>query len=170
MKLKLRRTQKSGMTGKITFTLNAKAELTPDELEAVKKYKLQKDVLFSQDRVDVSAVAANQTGVFRGIATLAAAKALNLTITIGGLIEGKSIDCKDIGEMMAAESRMQILDAIRSLPEGYELPMLMRYLEGLPYKDIATRLGVREDTLRKRVHRANMMLKDKLDKLIGDGD
>ena len=73
-------------------------------------------------------------------------------------------------EMMAAESRMQILDAIRSLPEGYELPMLMRYLEGLPYKDIATRLGVREDTLRKRVHRANMMLKDKLDKLIGDGD
>ena len=73
-------------------------------------------------------------------------------------------------EMMAAESRMQVLDAIRSLPEGYELPMVMRYLEGLPYKDIATRLGVREDTLRKRVHRANMMLREKLDRLIGDGD
>ncbi len=70
-------------------------------------------------------------------------------------------------ELMALESRTQILDAIRSLPEGYELPVVMRYLEGLSYKDMAARLGVREDTLRKRVHRANMMLRDKLEKVIG---
>jgi RNA polymerase sigma-70 factor (ECF subfamily) len=65
-------------------------------------------------------------------------------------------------EMMAIEERLQILDAIRELPEDYELPVVMRYVEGLPYKEMSARMGVREDTLRKRVHRANTMLRDKL--------
>ena len=70
-------------------------------------------------------------------------------------------------EMMAMEARLRILDAIHELPDDYELPVLMRYVEGLPYKDISVRLGVREDTLRKRVHRANIILRDKLKGLVG---
>ena len=60
------------------------------------------------------------------------------------------------------ELRMKIVSAIESLPEDYRAVAVLRYLEDLSYKEIAGRLGVREETLRKRIHRANGMLRQKL--------
>ena len=60
------------------------------------------------------------------------------------------------------ELRLKIAEAIDSLPEDYRVVAVLRYLEDLQYKDIAARLGLREDTLRKRIHRANAILREKL--------
>jgi RNA polymerase sigma-70 factor (ECF subfamily) len=64
------------------------------------------------------------------------------------------------------ELRRRIVEAIEALPEPYQLPAVLRYLENLPYRDIAGRMGLREDTLRKRIHRANQMLRQKLQPLM----
>lgn len=68
------------------------------------------------------------------------------------------------------ELRTQIVEAIYSLPEDYQVPAAMRYLEEVSYKEISRRLGLREETLRKRIHRANQMLRRKLKKLWPESD
>lgn len=65
-------------------------------------------------------------------------------------------------ELAQRELRMRIVDAIESLPEDYREVAVLRYLEDLPYSEMANRLGLREDALRKRIHRANGMLREKL--------
>ena len=66
------------------------------------------------------------------------------------------------------ETRRMITEAIASLPEPYHLCAVLRYIEELPYREMAERLGLREDALRKRIHRANQMLRKKLKPLMGD--
>ena len=56
------------------------------------------------------------------------------------------------------EERDRLIAAIERLPEIYQVPVVLRHVEGLPYRAIAKRLGIREDALRKRIHRANEML------------
>ncbi len=68
------------------------------------------------------------------------------------------------------ELRRRIVEAIYSLPHDYQVPVAMRYLEEIPYREIGSRLGLREDTLRKRIHRANLMLRRKLKNLWPEDD
>ncbi|MHC5057840.1 MAG: RNA polymerase sigma factor [Planctomycetota bacterium] len=60
------------------------------------------------------------------------------------------------------EERDRLIAAIERLPETYQVPVVLRHVEGLSYRDIAKRLGIREDALRKRIHRANEMLRNEL--------
>jgi RNA polymerase sigma-70 factor (ECF subfamily) len=60
------------------------------------------------------------------------------------------------------EAREQIIEAIAGLPEDYSQVAAMRYIEGLEYRDMASRLGLRPEALRKRLHRANLMLRKAL--------
>ncbi len=48
MKLVIKRSQDRGMMGGISFVLEAKVELTDNEQELVKKYKADREVLFTQ--------------------------------------------------------------------------------------------------------------------------
>ena len=57
------------------------------------------------------------------------------------------------------EERRRLIEAIERLPGIYQVPVVLRHVEGLPYRDIARRLGLREDALRKRIHRASVMLR-----------
>jgi hypothetical protein len=89
----------------VHYTLSVRARLTDEEKVAVKRYKLGKEVLY--ERVKTPELGYSVLG----IAAKLALKALNLTITVNDLIEnGKEIKCKDIGEMMSAES--QVMEAI----------------------------------------------------------
>ncbi len=54
MKLLLRRSQKKGLVGSITFILDARSELTPEEKENVKKYRMGKEILYYKEKVDTS--------------------------------------------------------------------------------------------------------------------
>jgi len=60
------------------------------------------------------------------------------------------------------EERDRLIAAIERLPETYQVPVVLRHVEGLSYRDIAKRLGLREDALRKRIHRASAMLREDL--------
>jgi len=60
------------------------------------------------------------------------------------------------------EAREQVIAAIAALPEDYSQVAAMRYIEGLDYQEMAARLGLRREALRKRLHRANIMLRKNL--------
>lgn len=106
MKLILQRSQKAGMmgVGKITFGLDARAQLTGEEAGYVKTYKMGKEVLYHKAKISEGAIL---SGGFAGLAATLAAKALDLTITVDSLVKGQHVECKDIIEMRAAEEQLK---------------------------------------------------------------
>lgn len=106
MKLLLRRNQKSGMLGKVTFSLSVRAELTDEEKSHIKKYKLGDTMLYERLKtIDPG------FGLL-GLASRMAFKMINLTISVNDLENGKQVDCKDIMEMLAVE--VQIKEAAQN--------------------------------------------------------
>ena len=100
-KLLLRRDQKSGLTGKITFLLDARVELSPDIQELIRKYKMGKEVLYEKLKIE------DPGRGLLGVASRLAIKAMNLTITVDTLVKGQHIECKDILEMRAVEEQIK---------------------------------------------------------------
>jgi len=60
------------------------------------------------------------------------------------------------------EARELVLEAISVLPPDYSQVAAMRYVESLGYEEMAERLGLRREALRKRMHRANLLLRKEL--------
>jgi RNA polymerase sigma-70 factor (ECF subfamily) len=56
--------------------------------------------------------------------------------------------------------------AIAELPEERRVVIVLRDLEGLSYEEIALALGLELGTVRSRLHRARMELKDKLERFL----
>jgi hypothetical protein len=107
MELLLSKSQKSGMlSSTITFILNIKTRLTDDEQALVRKYKMGKEVVY--EKLPVGAAISNM-GSIAGALTAITAKALKLVFTVDDLVKGRTIECKDILDMIAAEQ--QIRDA-----------------------------------------------------------
>jgi RNA polymerase sigma-70 factor (ECF subfamily) len=57
------------------------------------------------------------------------------------------------------ETRREIIEAIASLPEEYAQVAAMKYVETLDYAEMEQRLRISREALRKRLHRANLMLR-----------
>ena len=80
----------------------------------------------------------------------------------------------DISEMQGNEAEIavemklpnrlpEILDAaVKELPEKYRTAFLFRDIQEMPYEEVAKVLGVPLGTVKSRVNRARMMLRDKL--------
>src|SRR5258705_2549567 len=69
----------------------------------------------------------------------------------------------------AAEAERAELDAavraaIAGLPEDRRLVLVLRDVEGLSYEEIATALDLDPGTVRSRLHRARLQLKEKLER------
>lgn len=112
MKLKLARNQKSSMLGAVTFSLDARAELTSEEVESVRRYKLGKTLLYQKNEmIDPG------RGLI-GAAWRLAFKMMNVAVTVDDLVHGKHLECKDIVEMRAVEE--QIKDASRTFKDILE--------------------------------------------------
>lgn len=103
MKLLLRRDQRTSTFGKAIFTLDVRAEISPDERARIDKYKLGKELLYVRN-TNVP----DDPG-WKGVGKLLIFHALNITLSVNDLVSGKRIECKDILEMLAAEN--QIKDA-----------------------------------------------------------
>lgn len=74
-------------------------------------------------------------------------------------------------EYIREELGRTTVDALNELPDRLKLPLVMRYLDRLPYKKIACRLGIREDNTRKRIQLARDFLRERLAKAgIADTD
>lgn len=103
MKVLLRRDQKAGMMGmgKIIFILEVRAELTADEQDKIKKYKLGDTVLYER-----TTLAIGGTGLL-GMAGRLAHRMVNLSLSVSDLENGKRVECKDIVEMLAAEQQIK---------------------------------------------------------------
>lgn len=107
MKLKLQRSQKSGLTGNVTFKMLAIVDLDDEEAAAVKKYKLGKEVVYQSPKGQAAVQRLAAGPSFAGITATIAAKATNQILTIDNLVQGKEIACKDITEMLAAEEQIR---------------------------------------------------------------
>jgi hypothetical protein len=138
MKLKLRRSQKSGLTGSVTFKLFFIVDLDGDEAAALKKYKFGKLIIYETPKgaaassgMRAAAASGGIGDMGRGFASAMAAKALNQILSVNDMVDGKEVVCKDITEMIAAEE--QIKDACQSLSR---ILYMCRHFDGEEIIDI----------------------------------
>ncbi len=62
-----------------------------------------------------------------------------------------------------ADRARSVQDAVMTLPEGYSVPLVLRYAEGLTYAEIAEILGITVPALKSRLFRARNMLAQRLE-------
>jgi RNA polymerase sigma-70 factor (ECF subfamily) len=65
-------------------------------------------------------------------------------------------------EMLRAQLRAAVQTAIDELPEIYRAPVVLRDIQGLTTEEASSRLKVKDQTLKSRLHRGRLMLRDKL--------
>lgn len=106
MRLILRRDQRSGLLGKITFCLDVRAELSAEERESIRRYKLGDTELYSSHEM------LDRGSGLLGLASRLAYKAVALRICVSDLANGKRVEAKDVVEMLAIED--QIREAART--------------------------------------------------------
>jgi RNA polymerase sigma-70 factor (ECF subfamily) len=65
-------------------------------------------------------------------------------------------------ELARKEVREAVLEAIASLPEKYQLPVVLRYLQELSYEEIGRFMDLPKSTVRGILYRANKILREEL--------
>ena len=72
-------------------------------------------------------------------------------------------------ETTAARNQVRELlePAIDNLPAPFRIVFVMRMVEQLSIKDTASALGVREETVKTRLHRAKKLMRDQLQTKLG---
>jgi RNA polymerase sigma-70 factor, ECF subfamily len=71
-------------------------------------------------------------------------------------------------ELLRAQLRRAVADAIRELPEIYREPVILRDIQGLSTEEASTRLHLKDQTLKSRLHRGRVMLRRRLQMFGGD--
>jgi len=70
----------------------------------------------------------------------------------------------DPAKIVAADDRhAAIREALNELPYGYRAPLVLRYYNDLPYREIAEILAIPEGTVKTRIHRGKAMLKQRME-------
>jgi RNA polymerase sigma-70 factor (ECF subfamily) len=65
-------------------------------------------------------------------------------------------------EMLRTQMRDAVAQAIRELPEIYRAPVVLRDIQGLSTEEASTRLKLKDQTLKSRLHRGRLMLRERL--------
>jgi len=108
MQLKLKRSQREGgtFTKTMIFCLDARVELTAEEQASVNRYKLGGQMIYNSQAAKKHLDKANEAGAqgsyVKSLASVAMA-ALQLNISVNGLVSGTHVECKDLEELLAAE-------------------------------------------------------------------
>lgn len=102
MKLRLNKSQRSAgvMSKKVMFSLGAQVDLTAQEAEYVKKYKMGSSILYNKERVTPE-MHDYKSG--KGLMRNLSAIAMNINLTVDDLVKGRTIECKDINEIIDVE-------------------------------------------------------------------
>lgn len=79
----------------------------------------------------------------------------------GSPLEGRPNSPEDAA--LRSERKEIILEAIRSLPEHYRTMIVLYDLQGLSYEEISRVVGVRVGTVKSRLNRARLALKERLE-------
>ena len=65
-------------------------------------------------------------------------------------------------ELLRFELRKAVEAAVLDLPEIYREPVILRDVEGLTTEEASTRVKVKDQTLKSRLHRGRLMLRERL--------
>jgi RNA polymerase sigma-70 factor (ECF subfamily) len=65
-------------------------------------------------------------------------------------------------ELLRQQLREALSAAISDLPEIYRAPIVLRDIEGLTTEEASSRLHLKDQTLKSRLHRGRLMLREKL--------
>lgn len=101
MFLILRRDQRKSLTGKMVFRLDVHAEIEPAEMQCIERYRLKNTVLYTK-----SVLLDRGSGLLGWLSRLFF-KAMNISISVGDLVHGKRVECKNIIEMLAVEDQVR---------------------------------------------------------------
>jgi len=65
-------------------------------------------------------------------------------------------------ELLRSQLRQAVAAALSELPEIYRVPVVLRDIEGLTTEEASHRLQVKDQTLKSRLHRGRVMLRERL--------
>ena len=89
----------------------------------------------------------------------------------GGLSEGGNsrpmrevADWSSLGDeaFLRAQLREQLAEAMKDLPPIYRVPVVLRDLQGLSTEEASALLNVKSQTLKSRLHRGRLILRQRL--------
>lgn len=143
MLLKIKRSQRTGgvFANKALFALDIRADYSQEERDAINRYKLGGDIVYSSEAAKRHAEKASAHlttgtggGLAKGLMSIAMSS-MNLSITIASLQQGHHIECKDMHEVLEAENTLREacknvtgwLDAAKTF-DGRE--MVVEYMSG----------------------------------------
>ena len=90
------------MRNTITFSITVRAELSGQEQQNIQKYKLGDTILYTRGEL------ADKGAGLLGLASRMAFKAMNISVSVNDLANGKRVECKDILEMLAVEEQIKV--------------------------------------------------------------
>jgi RNA polymerase sigma-70 factor (ECF subfamily) len=64
--------------------------------------------------------------------------------------------------MLRAQLRQAVAQAIRDRPEIYRAPVMLRDIQGLTTEEASSRLKLKDQTLKSRLHRGRLLLRERL--------
>ncbi len=82
----------------------------------------------------------------------------------GGRVRREPVDWSSLGDeaVMRSQLRTRLASALKDLPEIYRTPVILRDLHGLTTEEASTQLGIKEQTLKSRLHRGRLFLRERL--------
>jgi RNA polymerase sigma-70 factor (ECF subfamily) len=69
--------------------------------------------------------------------------------------------------MLRSELRARLAAAVIGLPEIYRVPVILRDLNGLSTEEASTKLQIKDQTLKSRLHRGRLLLRKQLSDFAG---
>ena len=64
--------------------------------------------------------------------------------------------------VLADEAQRELAAALAELPLTFRVPLVLHEIEGWPYAEVARWLGCREGTVKSRIHRGRLRLRERL--------
>jgi hypothetical protein len=87
--------------GKVVFQLDVRAEISKEEMSSIQRYRLGDTVLYTKAELT------DRGSGLLGLASRLAFKAMNISVSVNDLVNGKRVECKDIVEMLAVEDQIK---------------------------------------------------------------
>jgi RNA polymerase sigma-70 factor, ECF subfamily len=70
-------------------------------------------------------------------------------------------------QVLRGEMRLRLVDALKELPSVYRIPVILRDIQGLSTEEASAVLRVKPQTLKSRLHRGRLILREHLSDFAG---
>lgn len=82
----------------------------------------------------------------------------------GGRVRREPADWSSMADeaVMRSQMRRKLWEALNDMPEIYRVPVVLRDLQGFSTEEASEKLGIKEQTLKSRLHRGRLFLRERL--------